>query len=133
MDGSLIISFGSRFRPLMAIEYNEQASIDTCRCLDKHISVTVLCSGVRANEMLWQRNIQDVIFDFVQKDKLALSVVCFLSNVCQPSLHCMCDTCAAVVMYYESGGISMDFFQSALLTFMHTHHLHTNISVFYIV
>ena len=47
-------------------------SIDVCWYLEKIIWITVSSSGASDNEMLWQRNIQEVIFYFVQKDKLVL-------------------------------------------------------------
>ena len=46
-------------------------SIDACWYLDKFIWIIVSSSGAWDNEMLWQRNVQ-VIFYFVQKDKVAL-------------------------------------------------------------
>ena len=42
--------------------------------------------------MFWQRNIQEVIFYFVQKDNLSWCCNRRVSNVCQPSLLCMCVT-----------------------------------------
>ena len=47
-------------------------SIDACWYLDKFIWITVSSSAAWDNEMLWQRNIQEVILYFVQKDKLVL-------------------------------------------------------------
>ena len=46
--------------------------IDACWYLNKFIWITVSSSGARDNEMLRQRNIQEVVFYFVQKDKLML-------------------------------------------------------------
>ena len=40
--------------------------------LNKFIWITVSSLGARDNEMLRQRNIQEVVFYFVQKDKLML-------------------------------------------------------------
>ena len=45
--------------------------------MDTFIWITVSSSGALDNEMLWQRNIQEVIFYFVQKDKLVLKSSCF--------------------------------------------------------
>ena len=47
-------------------------SIDACWYLNKFIWITVSSSGARDNEMLRQRNIKEVVFYFVQKDKLML-------------------------------------------------------------
>ena len=70
MDESLIISFGTKFQALMTlIGY---ININACWYLNKFIWITVSSSGARDNEMLGQRNIQEVIFYFVQKDKLVL-------------------------------------------------------------
>ena len=41
-------------------------------CMDKFIWITVSSLGAWDNEMLWQRNMQEIIFYFVQKDKLVL-------------------------------------------------------------
>ena len=73
MDESLIISFGSKF-PGSYDSWIERVciSIDVCWYLEKNIWITVSSSGASDNEMLWQRNIQEVIFYFVQKDKLVL-------------------------------------------------------------
>ena len=43
--------------------------MDACWYLNNFIWITVSSSGAWDNEMLWQRNIQEVIFYFVQKDK----------------------------------------------------------------
>ena len=52
-------------------------SIDACWYLDKFIWITVSCSGAWDNEMLWQRNTQEVIFYLVRKGKLDLYSSCF--------------------------------------------------------
>ena len=40
--------------------------------------------------MFWQRNIHEVMFNFVEESKLFCNRRCF--NVCQPSLCCRCVT-----------------------------------------
>ena len=39
-------------------------------------------------KMFWQRNIHEVMFNFVEESKLFFNRRCF--NVCQPSLCCRC-------------------------------------------
>ena len=63
------------------------------------VAVTVSGSHARNNEMLQQRIIHGAIFYFVQKYKLCCNSR--VSNVCQPSLLGMCDTCVVNFTYLD--------------------------------
>ena len=64
-------------------------SIDACWYLNKFILITASSSGARDIEMLRQRNIQEVVFYFVQKDKVDAVIVGFLTSASQVYLACV--------------------------------------------
>ena len=60
-----------------------------CWYLDKFIWITVSSSGAWDNEMLWQRNIQEVIFEFCTERQVAAVIVVFLISASQVYFICV--------------------------------------------